>query len=120
MEAIHPISEIAEQIGHLTNRFEPGTPFYDQVVAQTRDQVAQANTRDDVHALINALEQKLKEHSTDEEMALFLTAVNDLRAIRSAWPVEAFRDGYQKGTGVQLRDDDHAAGRGLSKDPTRT
>ena len=112
----HPIAEVAERFGRLTSQFEPGTTFYQEVVQITRNKVDSASTRDDLEDVIADLEMKLRPHFTDDQMDQFGTMVQEMRTIGSGWPVDAFKDGYRKGTGEQLPDEGTVAGRSLGTD----
>ncbi|MDQ3102126.1 MAG: hypothetical protein M3R08_12115 [Bacteroidota bacterium] len=116
MSIMHPITKVAERLGRVSSRFEPGTDFYEDVVQQTRNSIDQANDRDDLELVVETLEKKLTAHLTDDEMKTFQDIVNDIREMNGPWPVEAFKEGYQRGTGQQLPDDGSAAGRKLNPD----
>jgi hypothetical protein len=118
MSTIHPVSNIAERLGAIASQFEPGTPFYKAVVEEMRERVEHANTRDDIERILTDIEALLKTHLTDQPAADLRRSLDELRQVESPWPVDAFKHGYRKGTGQELRDDDHAAGRGMN--PQRT
>ena len=112
----HPIAEIAEQFGRLTSQFEPGTSFYAQVVQEPRKKVQNAQTRDDLELLVNDLKSKLGPHLTDDQMEQFQSILLRMSEVGTGWPVEAFKEGYQRGTGEQLPDAGSAAGRAMNSD----
>ncbi len=109
----HPISGIAESIDRITGRFEPGTRPYEEVVVQARAGVDKARDRDDLVRVVDALEAKVLPHLTDDELGPFKAALEQLRKYDGPWPVEAFKEAFNIGTGKELPDDGHAAGRGV-------
>ena len=116
MSLDHPIAEVAEQFGRLTSQFEPGTSFYAQVVQEPRKKVQNAQTRDDLELLVNELKTKLGPHLTDDQMDQFDRILQSMSEVGTGWSVEAFKEGYQRGTGEQLPDDGSAAGRAINSD----
>src|SRR5687768_598629 len=101
----HPITQIAESLGRITSQCEPGTSFYEQVVGSTRNKVHEAQTRDDLEGIVVDLKEMLSPHFTDDQMKEFHKILDSMQEIGSGWPVDAFKQGYQKGTGEQLPDE---------------
>jgi len=117
MSMIHQVSSIAERLGRVTGQFEPGTPFYQDVVDRVRADVDKAHTRDDLETAMTGLEARVVPHLTDAMLVDFIDALQSLRQLQDPWPIDAFKEGFQSGTGQQLPDDGQAAGRRL--DPGR-
>ena len=115
----HPIAETAERFGRLTSQFEPGTSFYMDVVQGMRERVRTANTRDDLEQVITDLRTKLEGHFTDDQMDQLTHVLHDMRGVGSGWPVEAFKEGFLRGSGEDLPDDGTAAGRSINPDRER-
>lgn len=116
MKAMHPISELAERLGRITNGFEPGTPLYDEFVEDARRQVDHAGTRDDLEQIVQRLGSKLTAHLTDDQLNELEKVIAEIESSKGPWPVEAFKEGYKKGTGEELPDEGSVAGRMIDRD----
>ncbi len=116
MKADHPIVSSAERFGRLASQFEPGTSFYDEVVQGMREKVRSACTRDDLERSISALRSKVEGHFTDDQMEELHQVLRDMQAIGTGWPVDAFKEGFLRGSGEGLPDDGSAAGRSMNPD----
>jgi hypothetical protein len=105
MGSLEPIRDIAEQLGRSTNQFEPGTAFYRHVVERARSLVRHAHTRDDIARAVSLLDQQIVPHLADGPRQAFLRARAVFEGTDDALPVEAFKEGFSRGTGEKPPDE---------------
>jgi hypothetical protein len=104
MTYIDPVRDLGEKVGRVTNQFEPGSPVYLTVVERAKMLVDQARTRDDIEQLLIFLVDGLRPHLADEAFAELVRSKSSLEQVDSAMPVDAFREGFARGTGDKLPD----------------
>ena len=99
MSTVDPIRDVAERLGRTMNQFEPGTPLYTTVVERGRSLVRTAHTRNDITEVMHFLEKNLLSHLADGPRQEFARCVSTIDNMTAPLPVDAFKEGFARGTG---------------------
>ena|SRR5689334_14002771 len=104
MSTSDPIRDLGERLGRATNQIAPGTPLYDQVVERVRSMMHDAHTRDDVQEALTFLDEHLRTHLGDGPRQEFIRWKEAVENDPGPLSVDAFKEGFARGTGEQLPD----------------